>query len=56
MGRLMSPLLGPLAIVLLGSFVDNVIMVLLLVMVIGLAFVVTVPLPVPPLPDLPLTE
>ena len=41
MGRSMSPLLGPLAIVLLGFFIDNVVLVLLLVMVIGLAFVVT---------------
>ena len=41
MGRYMSPLLGPLAIVLLGSIIDNVVLVLLLVMVIGLAFVVT---------------
>ena len=41
MGRYMSPLLGPLAIVLLGSLIDNVVLVLLLVMVMGLAVVVT---------------
>ena len=41
MGRFMSPPLGPLAIVLLEFSVDNVALVLLLVMVIGLAFAVT---------------
>ena len=41
MGRYMSPLLGPLAIVLLGSFIDNVLLVVPPVMVIDLAFVVT---------------
>ena len=41
MGRLMSPLLGPLAIVLLESVIDNVVLVVPPVMVIGLAFVVT---------------
>ena len=40
MCRFKSPLLGPLAIVLLGCFVDNVVLDLLLVMVIGFAFVV----------------
>ena len=42
MGRYLSPPLGgPLAIVLLGFFVDNVALVLLLWLVIGLAFAVT---------------
>ena len=40
MGRSMSPPLGPLAIVLLESVIDNVILVVPLVVVIGLAFVV----------------
>ena len=41
MGRSMSPPIGPLDIVLLGIFVDNVALVLLLVMLIGLAFALT---------------
>ena len=41
MGRYMSPLLGPLAIVLLESVIDNVVLVVPLLMVVGIAFVVT---------------